>query len=69
MQEHASLQRSAGNSGKMLLGRIMARFSWLWTAMPSRDQQVDFRWTIGLSAATPDHSIGFGYSVRFQAIR
>jgi hypothetical protein len=36
---------------------------------PSLHQQIDFRWTIGLSAATPDYSIGFGYSVRFQVIR
>lgn len=32
-------------------------------------QQLDFHWNFGLSAATPDHSIGFGYSVRFQVIR
>jgi hypothetical protein len=32
-------------------------------------QQLDFHWLFGLSARTPDHSIGFGYSVRFQAIR
>ncbi len=36
---------------------------------PSPHQQLDFHWSFGLSAATPDHSIGFGYSVRFQAIR
>jgi hypothetical protein len=35
----------------------------------SPHQQLDFHWSFGLSAATPDHSIGFGYSVRFQAIR
>jgi Putative MetA-pathway of phenol degradation len=29
-------------------------------------QQLDFHWLFGLSAATPSHSIGFGYSVRFQ---
>jgi hypothetical protein len=32
-------------------------------------QQLDFHWNFGLSAATPDHAIGFGYSVRFQVIR
>jgi hypothetical protein len=36
---------------------------------PSPHQQLDFHWAFGLSAATPDHSIGLGYSVRFQAIR
>lgn len=36
---------------------------------PSPHQQLDFHWTFGLSAATPDHSIGLGYSFRFQAIR
>jgi Putative MetA-pathway of phenol degradation len=35
----------------------------------SPHQQLDFHCSFGLSAATPDHSIGFGYSVRFQAIR
>ena len=35
----------------------------------SPHQQLDFHWNFGLSAATPDHSIGFGYSVRFQVIR
>jgi hypothetical protein len=34
----------------------------------SPHQQVDFHWTFGLSAAAPDHSIGLGYSVRFQPI-
>jgi hypothetical protein len=33
---------------------------------PSPHQQLDFHCSFGLSAATPDHSIGFGYSVRFQ---
>jgi hypothetical protein len=33
---------------------------------PSPHRQLDFHWSFGLSAATPDHSIGFGYSVRFQ---
>jgi Putative MetA-pathway of phenol degradation len=32
-------------------------------------QQLDFHYNFGLSAATPDHSIGFGYSVRFQLFR
>jgi Putative MetA-pathway of phenol degradation len=32
-------------------------------------QQFDFHWLFGLSAATPSHSIGFGYSVRFQLFR
>jgi Putative MetA-pathway of phenol degradation len=36
---------------------------------PSPHQQMDFHCGFGLSAATPDHSIGFGYSVRFQVIR
>jgi Putative MetA-pathway of phenol degradation len=36
---------------------------------PSPRQQLDFHWNFGLSAATPARSIGFGYSVRFQAIR
>jgi hypothetical protein len=35
----------------------------------SPHQQLDFHCGFGLSAATPDHTIGFGYSVRFQAIR
>jgi len=33
------------------------------------DQQFDFHWLFGLSAATPSHSVGFGYSVRFQVFR
>jgi hypothetical protein len=36
---------------------------------PSPHQQLDLRYTIGLSAATPSHAIGFGYSFRFQAFR
>jgi hypothetical protein len=36
---------------------------------PTPHQQFDFHCNFGLSAAVPDHSIGFGYSVRFQAIR
>ena len=36
---------------------------------PTPHQQLDFHCTFGLSAATPDHSIGLGYSVRFQAFR
>jgi Putative MetA-pathway of phenol degradation len=36
---------------------------------PSPHQQLDFHWNFGLSAAEPDHSIGFGYSFRWQAIR
>jgi hypothetical protein len=35
----------------------------------SPHQQLDFHCGFGLSAAVPDHTIGFGYSVRFQAIR
>jgi hypothetical protein len=36
---------------------------------PSPHQQLDFHCGFSLSAATPDHSIGVGYSVRFQVIR
>jgi hypothetical protein len=36
---------------------------------PTPHQQLDFHCSFGLSAAAPDHSIGFGYSVRFQAFR
>jgi hypothetical protein len=36
---------------------------------PTPHQQVDFHCGFGLSAASADHSIGFGYSVRFQVIR
>jgi hypothetical protein len=36
---------------------------------PTPHQQLDFHCSFGLSAATPDHSIGFGYSVRLQAFR
>jgi hypothetical protein len=36
---------------------------------PTPHQQLDFHCGLGLSAATPDHSIGLGYSVRFQVIR
>ncbi len=32
-------------------------------------QQLDFHAGFGLSAAAADHTIGFGYSVRFQVIR
>jgi hypothetical protein len=32
-------------------------------------QQLDFHWFFDLSAATPSHSIGFGYSVRFRVFR
>ena len=35
----------------------------------SPHQQLDFHCDFGLSAASLDHSIGFGYSVRFQVIR
>jgi hypothetical protein len=35
----------------------------------SPHQQLDFHCGFGLSAATPDHFIGVGYSVRFQVIR
>jgi len=34
----------------------------------SPHQQLDFHWSFGLSAVAPDHSIGIGYSVRFQVI-
>ena len=35
----------------------------------SLHEQLDFHWNFGLSAAVPDHSIGFGYSAcRLQAI-
>lgn len=33
---------------------------------PSPHQQLDLHCSFGLSAAAPDHSIGVGYSVRFQ---
>ncbi len=36
---------------------------------PTPHQQLDFHCSFGLSAAAPDHSIGVGYSVRFQIIR
>ena len=36
---------------------------------PTPHQQLDFHCSFGLSAATSDHSIGFGYSVRFQVFR
>jgi hypothetical protein len=36
---------------------------------PSPHQQIDFHWSLGLSAAAPDYSIGLGYSMRFQLIR
>jgi hypothetical protein len=32
-------------------------------------QQIDFHCNFGLSAATADHSLGIGYSVRFQVFR
>jgi hypothetical protein len=35
----------------------------------STRQQIDFHCGFGLSAAAPDHTIGIGYSVRFQVIR
>lgn len=35
---------------------------------PSPHQQIDFHWSVGLSAAAPDYSVGLGYSVRFQVI-
>jgi len=34
----------------------------------SPHQQLDFHCNFGLSSAAPDHSIGFGYSFRLQAI-
>jgi hypothetical protein len=34
----------------------------------SPHQQLDFHWNFGLSSAATDHSIGFGYSFRLQAI-
>jgi hypothetical protein len=36
---------------------------------PSPHQQFDFHCAFGLSAAVPDHTIGVGYSIRFQAVR
>ncbi|MGA3033086.1 MAG: transporter [Terracidiphilus sp.] len=33
---------------------------------PTPHQQVDFHWSVGLSSAAPDYSVGLGYSVRFQ---
>ena len=36
---------------------------------PTPHQQLDAHGNFGLSAATPDYSIGFGYSFRFQAFR
>lgn len=36
---------------------------------PSPHQQLDFHCSFGLSAAAPDHTIGIGYSARFQMIR
>jgi Putative MetA-pathway of phenol degradation len=36
---------------------------------PTPHQQLDLHCGFGLSAATPDYFIGFGYSVRFQVIR
>ncbi len=35
---------------------------------PSPHQQIDFHASFGLSAATPDYSIGLGYSFRLQVI-
>jgi hypothetical protein len=35
----------------------------------SPHQQIDFHAGFGLSAAVPDYTIGFGYSVRFQLIQ
>jgi hypothetical protein len=35
---------------------------------PSPHQQIDFHTSFGLSAATPDYSIGLGYSFRLQVI-
>jgi len=35
----------------------------------SPHQQLDAHGGVGLSAAAPDYSVGFGYSVRFQMIR
>ena len=35
----------------------------------SRHQQLDFHCGFGLSAAVPAHTLGVGYSFRFQAIR
>ena len=36
---------------------------------PTAHQQIDFHWSVGLSAAAPDDAIGVGYSVRFQVVR
>jgi hypothetical protein len=35
---------------------------------PTPHQQLDLHWNFGLSAATPNHMIGIGYSFRFQII-
>jgi hypothetical protein len=35
----------------------------------SPHQQLDFHCGFGLSATVPDHTIGIGYSIRFQAFR
>jgi hypothetical protein len=35
----------------------------------SPHQQLDIHLGFGLSSTTPDHTIGFGYSVRFEVIR
>lgn len=36
---------------------------------PTSHQQLDFHCGFGLSSASPDYAIGFGYSARFQVIR
>jgi hypothetical protein len=36
---------------------------------PTPHQQIDFHFSVGLSAAAPDYSVGLGYSVRFQLVR
>jgi len=35
----------------------------------ARQQQIDFHFGVGMSAAAVDHFVGIGYSFRFQAVR
>jgi len=36
---------------------------------PTPHQQIDFHFSVGLSSAAPDYSVGVGYSVRFQLVQ
>jgi two-component system KDP operon response regulator KdpE len=64
-----------GMGGKEACSRISRSYPHLPIIMLTvRDDeddlvQLDFHCSFGLSAAAPDHSLGFGYSVRFQAFR